>query len=524
MGLRAKRAARRSAGGLGVSLLLIVGLLLGGASAYGASRGHAAVRRARTDRRAATTKPAGVDYNHNPVIFVHGFDGSGGQFESQQMRLTSNGYPGSYIFVFEYDSALYASALANGSSTAAQEQLLFAQMDQLVARVKAATRRSKVDLLAHSLGTKLMQDYLNSSPARAANVAHYVNIDGMTAASPPGGVPTLALWGTKGPISQPPGRRIAGAENVDIPDSSHVQAATSPLSFKYFYKFFNGKAPKTTQIVPQKGRITIAGRDVDFPDNGGLTGATVQVWNINQSTGQRIGTSPIASFAIGSSGDFGPVTVQAGRRYEFAEVRRGFPIVPTHHFYLEPFLRSDHLVRLLESDALRALGGPPDPRFSAMVIIRYKELWGDQGAENDILKINGLSVCTPATCPLNKEVNGLFAADFDRDSKSNPNETWPAYNNASPYFISSVDVFAPAASPPTGEVTVSLRDRSKGPLHTIAFPNFPSSTDVVTLQFDDFTQAASTNSTTPKANRRRRPSRRSRRGGSRRRTNPPFTG
>ena len=103
-----------------------------------------------------------------------------------------------------------------------------------------------------------MQDYLNSSPARAASVAHYVNIDGATASAPPGGVPTLALWGTKGPISQPPGRSITGAENVDIPDSSHVQTATSPLSFSYFYDFFNGAAPNTTQIVPQNGPITIA--------------------------------------------------------------------------------------------------------------------------------------------------------------------------------------------------------------------------------------------------------------------------
>src|SRR5437588_8905710 len=343
--------------------------------------------------------------------------------------------------------------------------------------MKAITHRPQVDLLAHSLGTKLMQDYLNSSPARAASVAHYVNIDGATASAPPGGVPTLALWGTKGPISQPPGRSITGAENVDIPDSSHVQTATSPLSFYYFYDFFNGAAPNTTQIVPQQGPITIAGRDVDFPDNDGLVGATVQVWNINQSTGQRVGARPIASFSIGSSGDFGPVTVQSGRRYEFAELRPGFP---THHFYYEPFLRSDHLVRLLESDALRSLGGPPDPRFVAMVILRYKELWGDQGSQNDILKINGLSVCTTETCPLSKEVNGLFVADFDRDSKSNTNETWPPYNNSSPYFISSVDVFPPAASPSTGEVTVSLQDRGSGPLHTIAFPNFPSTTDDVT--------------------------------------------
>ena len=497
-----------------VASLLVAALLLAGPAAY--ARRHRAHR--------AATAPVAVDYNHNAVIFVHGFDGSGAQFESQQMRLTSNGYPDSYVAVFEYDSGLYASAIANPATVAVQEQPLFAQLDQLIAHMKAITHRSKVDLLAHSLGTRLMQDYLNSSPQRAANVAHYVNIDGFTASAPPGGVPTLALWGTKGPISQPPGRTIPGAQNVDIPDSSHVQTATSPLSFSYFYEFFNGSAPKTTQIIPQTGAITISGRDVDFPDNDGLSGATLQIWNIDQSTGKRIGASPIATFSIGSSGAFGPVTVQAGRRYEFAELRPGFP---THHFYYEPFLRSDHLIRLLESDALRSLGGPPDPRSVAMVILRYKELWGDQGSQNDILKINGLNVCTAATCPLGKEVNGLFAADFDRDGKSNTSETWAPYNNSSPYFVSSVDVFGPAASPPTSTVTVSLQDRGSSPLHMIAFPNFPSTTDDVTVQFNDFTQAAAAGGTTTHRARHHHRSHRRRvrhRGRRRSRTGARFTG
>ena len=41
----------------------------------------------------------------NPVIFVHGFVGSGAQFESQQQRFTSNGYPQRLISVLDYDSS-----------------------------------------------------------------------------------------------------------------------------------------------------------------------------------------------------------------------------------------------------------------------------------------------------------------------------------------------------------------------------------------------------------------------------------
>jgi hypothetical protein len=294
-------------------------------------------------------------------------------------------------------------------------------------------------------------------------------------------VPTLALWATKGPLS-PPGRSIKGAKNVSIPDSSHVQCATSPLSFQWMYRFLNGKAPATTRISRQKGLITLSGRDLNFPINSGLSGATVQLWALNQTSGHRSGKHPIASFKIGSSGYFGPVKVRSGRRYEFAEVRAGFP---THHFYYQPFVHSDHLIRLLESDVLRLAGGPPDPRSVAMVVLRYKELWGDQGAQSDVLKVNGVRVCNSTTCPLSKEVNGLFAADFDHDGKSNTHFTWPTYQ-ALGYFVSSVDVFAHAHSPPKGDVRVSLRDRGKGPVRTIAFPDFPSTTDVVTVQFNDY--------------------------------------
>src|SRR5688572_19123000 len=110
-----------------------------------------------------------------PMIFVHGGAGSGGQFESQGLRFTSNGYPQRYVRVFEYDST---TAIANMAT-------LHTRLDQLIAEVKQQTGKSKVDILGHSLGTTVMHLYLLDA-ARAANVAHYVNIDGRTGSSPPG--------------------------------------------------------------------------------------------------------------------------------------------------------------------------------------------------------------------------------------------------------------------------------------------------------------------------------------------------
>ncbi|HVP13994.1 MAG TPA: alpha/beta fold hydrolase, partial [Terriglobales bacterium] len=109
----------------------------------------------------------------NPIIFVHGASGSGAQFESQAMRFESNGYPTNFIRVLEYDSSV---PLTNPANLA----VVHAALDALIAELQAETGAHQVDLMGHSLGTFVSQSYL-STPARAANVAHYVNIDGATA-------------------------------------------------------------------------------------------------------------------------------------------------------------------------------------------------------------------------------------------------------------------------------------------------------------------------------------------------------
>jgi pimeloyl-ACP methyl ester carboxylesterase len=406
----------------------------------------------------------------NPVIFVHGGAGSGAQFESQKMRFTSNGYPQRLIRVVEYDSTFGLNTMAD----------VHAGIDRLIAELQHETGRPQVDILGHSLGTAVMQSYLNSSPARAANVAHYVNIDGGQAASPPGGVPTLAIWAGRGT----PGRSIGGAVNVTVPNQSHVQSATSAESFVEMYKFFTGKPPETSDILPEHGRIEVSGRAVIFPQNTGAQDRTLQIWEVRGSTGQRKHKGPVAVQALSGDGSWGPFRIKRGRHYEFA-------LVPategrTHHFYYEPFVRSDHLVRLLTSEA----GSPLDllteksPNHVSMVATRNKELWGDQGAENDVLAINGTGVCSAATCPISKRVIGMFAFDVGSDGVTNLGAPIPTLF-ALP-FLSGVDHFIPAAPGGTGKVSVSLTSRGAGPTRTVNFPNRPSTTDQVTVQLSDF--------------------------------------
>ena len=104
--------------------------------------------------------------------------------------------------VLEYDSSAIATILP----------AVLAALDALIAELQAETGAAQVDLIGHSLGTTVSHNFL-ATPERAANVAHYVNIDGRTAAAPPGGVPTLALW--------------AGAVNRPVPPADRRARPTS---------------------------------------------------------------------------------------------------------------------------------------------------------------------------------------------------------------------------------------------------------------------------------------------------------
>lgn len=407
------------------------------------------------------------------VIFVHGYFGSGAQFESQALRLEGNGYPIGHVRTLEYDSTF---------ATESQERV-YEKLDRLIAEVKRHTGQPQVDVLGHSRGTTVMQGYLRSSPERAADVAHYVNIDGRQSSDPPGGVPTLALWAGREDEPGEPRRSIGGAKNVYLEDQAHVQAATSEEAFAAFYQFFRGERPRTIKVVPTPGRITLAGRALLFPQNRHLTGQRVELWPIDAATGRRTSDEPDAVARIDGNGDWGPVSAQAGRRYELTLIRPG---LFTLHFYYEPFLRSDHQIRLLYSEALEAALQPRTELSTGILVLRYKEFWGDQGDDNDVLEVNGLNICNAVICPLAGNVIGIFAYDYNGDLQTDLSKPNPLFSELP--FLAGADVFLPASRPPTGTHTVTLRARGGGPARSLRFPAYPSTTDEASLYFNDFEQ------------------------------------
>jgi pimeloyl-ACP methyl ester carboxylesterase len=424
-----------------------------------------------------------------PIVFVHGGAGSGAQYSSVARRFAGNGYAPDLIRTFEYDSSSPAAIAAAP-----------ARLDSLIDELRAQYGVERVNLVGHSLGTFVSNNYL-AAPERAAKIAHYVGVDGASnptcGASDPGLACMGIFRGTTGDV---------GGNNVYFDGSqSHVEAATSPESFAAQYGFFTGHDPETTLILPEPpGQVEIAGRAVDFPMNAGLDGATLRIWRVDPATGARVSSRPVATIAIGPSGDWGPVRVNGQKSYEF-ELHRPDSDAEQNIYY-QPFIRDDYWVRLLSSSPTSGIvtNTTTGPNHAAAVVLRYREWWtthpsgnedtlqiattsptlGNQPIVNALQNVisNGLTV---GTSPV-----GIHIHDYLADQVSSL--------GLIPFFVTQpfqtgVDVYMPATAPPDGTITFANAPRGDtSRMQVLNTPNWASDVHRITVQFNDYVQDINT--------------------------------
>jgi pimeloyl-ACP methyl ester carboxylesterase len=429
-----------------------------------------------------TSPPAAeaADDDLLPIVFVHGGAGSGAQYHAQAMRWTSNGYPADLLSAFEYDGGNVIAAIL-GQRTAP----LLAHIEAVLAEHDA----DQVHLVGHSLGTSVSNLFMVNLDRRAL-VASYTGVDGSGVTTCPVGVRCLGIWANA--TSQ-----IAGAErNVNLPDQTHVEVATSAESFAAQHEFITGTAPRTTLVLPEPpGQVRISGRAVNFPANTGTAGATLNLYEVDARTGHRKHAQPQATQAIGEDGAWGPFRVNGQQHYEFELVREG---LATAHLYSQPFLRSSDLVRVLATPVgsqIAANTNSGDGHVAA-VVVREREWWGSRepqdqlwigtrSASGDVAAIDALAGVT---------ANNTIGVHV-HDAAATPGVST---GNLLPYFPSQafqtgVDVFMPASSPPDG--TVSFVSVPRGDLsrqQTVNVPNWPSSAHRINVRFNDYVQDVTT--------------------------------
>lgn len=405
-----------------------------------------------------------------PIVFVHGGAGSAAQYETQAMRFSSNGYP---------------NVVTGIDRTSSVPATLNPLLDAFFDAVMAETGDTQIYAVAHSLGTGLMNNYLNSSPERAARIAKYISIDGAPANC--GAIPTQCINITAASLGQ-----------------SHTQSVTSTESFVIQYQFFTGEQPATTLVLPEPpGQVEIAGKAINFPANTGADGAVVELWEVHGDTGARKGSHPKEVFSIGPTGEWGPVKVNGKKHYEFLLSRPESPALA--HYYFQPFIRSDDLIRLLVAapDAGTTVNTAIGPDHSAAVLIRYKEWWSDQGAGSDTMWVTTASptwdndpnnpspptlnilsnpaVATRATLKIGMHVHD---AGVDKISTLNPIPFFVAQ-----IFQTGVDIWIPATEPPDG--TITFMNEPRGDTNrpqVVNVANWVSEGGRIVVQFNDYAQ------------------------------------
>ncbi|GHC73893.1 lipase [Nocardiopsis terrae] len=101
---------------------------------------------------------------HTPVVFVHGFMGKGGQWNSMRSALVDSGYPQERLHVFSYD-------WARSNTTIARQ--LAARVDE----VRGQHGTDRVHLVTHSMGGLSSRHYIKNLGGTEA-VDQWISIGG----------------------------------------------------------------------------------------------------------------------------------------------------------------------------------------------------------------------------------------------------------------------------------------------------------------------------------------------------------
>lgn len=428
-----------------------------------------------------------------PIVFVHGQNGAGDQFERQSMHFTSNGYPASWIVPFDYNTAVRSARGARGAGGEGPRTSTTTEpLDKLIDEVRKRTGHDKINLIGHSRGTFESGTYL-SDPARAAKIAHYVSIGGGPATNP-NGVPSLAVSGL-GDFGRGPSASNGGRVAWMPAYQDHVMVCTSDESFWEVYTFLNSTfgegegqdnivKPKHLRIVPEE-KPQVAGYVKSYIHNKPLAGAKVEVWEVEPATGQRMKQKPLITLAVDELGKWGPFSAKPGQPYEFVVHGTAAPIPP--RFFRSPFTHSDRFVYFrIAADAEDYTPSPfsraPEvlTEKTATFIVRHQNGSLVPGAMT--LKINGEDLIRPEILPATTAYRqaatvALYLTDGNLNGKS---EFKPVDNEAfRGAFVSSADVAIPADAKKSVEFRLNdhvinvpaLSGKEAGPI-SVVFENF----------------------------------------------------
>ncbi len=395
------------------------------------------------------------DTTRLPVVFVHGFLGSGDTYAGQAQRFSSNGYCPERLFAFDWNSL-------------GEREAALLELDAFIDEVLSNTGASQVDLAGHSAGGSLSYEYLGDA-GRAAKVAHYAHLASGRqngAAGHNGNIPTINIYSTDDLVVE--SGDIPGAQNKAYAGLDHYQAATAPETFEAMFVFFNdGERPEELNIVRQDAPA-ISGKVLTFGENQPVEDALVTVYRVDPATGRRADVAPSATFITDAEGSWGPLVADPEAYYEFFVEPDGAENRPVH-YYREPFRHSNPLTYLRTLPPPGSIAGilvsdiPEDDRQTVIAIFSSSRA---VLADRDELRADALELSTEQYAPRESTNIAFFLYDDgDQASSGDVHSIFQLLTS----FVTGIDYFI--STDEIRSVPVTFNGR------TLQVPNLKSASD-----------------------------------------------
>jgi hypothetical protein len=372
----------------------------------------------------AQAAPAASGGEVPPILFVQGNGDHAALWMTTLWRMESNGIPRERMFAINFTDPLALSDDSRPEPNKSSTEDNRRELADAVKELKRRTGATRVALVANSRGGYSVRNFIKNGGA--GDVSHAVLCgvpnhgvydgdqglgnefngrgpflrglnEGDSEVTPGVAFLTLRSDGLD-KFAQPDGRFIGqpgtptgitaegpalkGATNLVIGAVDHRETAYSPRAFREIYKFIAGREPEFIAIALQ-GEVKLSGLVTGtpggVPTNRPVSGASVEVYRVSPTTGERIG-GPVHSSQTGADGRWGPAQVDPSWYLEIVLTEPG---ATTTHFYRSPFPRSSDIVHLRAARPL----GPADAGAGAVVLMSRPR--GYFGLPRDIVLFDG---------------------------------------------------------------------------------------------------------------------------------------
>jgi triacylglycerol lipase len=190
------------------------------------------------DARIAPDAPA----TFTPILFVHGINGDAANFDALKARLVADGWPANKLFAYTFSDPSWGCNVDNAAT-----------IDEWVDMIIATTGETKINVIAHSMGTLSSRHFIKQLGG-TGKVARYITLGGMhhglssscaatfpgapcvwrelcetgafvaalnTAPATPGNLHWISIYGTGDQTVPNASSQLVGAENIAIPGVTH---------------------------------------------------------------------------------------------------------------------------------------------------------------------------------------------------------------------------------------------------------------------------------------------------------------